>query len=319
MGIGQAAGGALERINYALDWSNPLAKVLDECIKGALDQFGVDDLLEKVSGDNERLTEVAQEWRTAARDLRGVVEDLVAERRAVEQAWTGEAADGFTKTMTDFEEALRGEADDMDTIAELLEMAAEACAMAEEMMLEVIVEIVEAIIASAATTAVLAVLTAGAAAAIGPLVAAAGVATRVAKGVRITAKLADKLSDLAKRMQAMRKLAKLRRYLRTTKAKDIKKDLKGARGRMAGALIRGNMPDPTDLAKYMAWKQIKGISKGIIGVDPAGAVTGGLMENGPKVGEEAAEYAARPDSKSFDERMEESPEHAQKSVREAFG
>ncbi|MET7800187.1 WXG100 family type VII secretion target [Streptomyces decoyicus] len=318
MGAGQAASSALDRINYTLDWSNPLAATLDEIIKGVLKQCGADDWFDWVTGDSELLAETAQEWRSAARDLRGVVEDLVAERKAVQHAWQGDAADGFDKTMTDFEQALLGEADDMDTVAELLEMAAAACAMAEQAMTELLVEIVEALMVTAATTAILSLLTAGAAAAIGPMAGAANVAYRAAKATRIAAKLADKLADIAKRTQALAKLSRLRRYLRGLDRAKIK-EWKGARRRIAGDLLHGNRPSGTDVAQFLAWKQGKKIAKGVLGVDPGGALTGAMIENGPALAEETVEYRTRPEPKSFDERMDESPAQAKQSVREAFG
>ncbi|MFG2191800.1 WXG100 family type VII secretion target [Streptomyces sp. NPDC048639] len=207
---------ALERIGFSVDWSNPLAGALDSVIREAVKELGLDEKLETVSGDNELLLKVAGHWRTAARDMRGVVDDLVAERRTLQTAWAGDASTAFGEMMADFEKAMIGEADDMDTVAELLEAAAEACAMAEEAMIELIVEIVETLLVAAATAAIVALLTAGVGAAVGPLIAAAGTAHRVLKAVRITAKLADKLADLARRMQALRKLAKLRRVARRT-------------------------------------------------------------------------------------------------------
>ncbi|CAM5612147.1 hypothetical protein SRIMM317S_01588 [Streptomyces rimosus subsp. rimosus] len=86
-GAGQAAGSALDRVNYVLDWSNPLAATLDEVIKGILKQCGADDWFDWVTGDSELLEKTAQEWRDAARDLRDVVADLVAERKSVERVW----------------------------------------------------------------------------------------------------------------------------------------------------------------------------------------------------------------------------------------
>lgn len=318
MGAGQVASSALDRINYTLDWSNPLAATLDEIIKGVLKQFGVDDWFDWVTGDSEQLEQTAQEWRSGARDLRGVVEDLVAERKAVMQAWDSEAAQGFSTTMTDFEQALLGEADDMDTVAELLEMAGAACAMAEEAMTELLVEIVEALMVTAATTAILSLLTAGAAAAIGPLAGAANIAYRAGKATRITAKLADKLADIAKRTQALAKLSRLRRYLRSLDKAKIK-EWKGARGRIVSDVLHGNRPSGADVAQFIAWKQGKKIAKGVLGVDPGGALTGAMMENGPALAEETLEYGSRPDPKSFDERMDQSPTQAKQSVREAFG
>ncbi|UNO38679.1 hypothetical protein [Streptomyces sp. MST-110588] len=318
MGAGQAAGSALDRINYVLDWSNPLAATLDEVIKGVLKQFGVDDWFDWVTGDSEKLEQTAEEWRSAARDLRGVVEDLVAERKSVQRVWESEAAEGFSKTMTDFEQALLGEADDMDTVAELLEMAGAACAIAEQAMLDLLVEIVESVIAAAATTAILSLLTAGAAAAIGPLAGAANVAYRAAKATRIAARLADKLADLARRTQALAKLSRLRRYLRGLDRAQIK-EWKGARGRIFESVRGGQRPEMTDIAQYLAWRQGKKLAKGIVGADPGGAVTGSIMENGPGLAEEAYEYGKRPPSRSFDERMGQNPDQARKTVREAFG
>ncbi|MFH9419299.1 WXG100 family type VII secretion target [Streptomyces sp. NPDC017529] len=318
MGVGQAAGSALDRVNYVLDWSNPLAATLDEVIKAILKQCGADDWFDWVTGDSELLEKTAQEWRDAARDLRDVVADLVAERRTVERAWESEAAQGFSKTMTDFEQALLGEADDMDTVAELLEMAGAACAIAEQAMMDLLVEIVEALMVTAATTAILSVLTAGAAAAIGPLAGAANVAYRAAKATRIAAKLADKLADIARQTQALAKLSRLRRYLRGLDRAKIK-EWKGAKRRVAGSLLRGERPEMTDLAQYMAWKQGKKLAKGVLGVDMGGAVSGSVMENGPALAEEAVEYGTRPPSQSFDERMGQNPDQAKKSVREAFG
>ncbi|KOT97308.1 hypothetical protein ADK70_08455 [Streptomyces rimosus subsp. pseudoverticillatus] len=318
MGAGQAAGSALDRVNYVLDWSNPLAATLDEVIKGILKQCGADDWFDWVTGDSELLEKTAQEWRDAARDLRDVVADLVAERKSVERVWESEAAQGFGKTMTDFEQALLGEADDMDTVAELLEMAAAACVIAEQAMTDLLVEIVETLMVTAATTAILSVLTAGAAAAIGPLAGAANVAYRAAKATRIAAKLADKLADIAQRTRALAKLSRLRRYLRGLDRAKIK-EWKGARKRIAGNLLRGERPEMSDIAQYMAWKQGKKIAKGVLGVDIGGAVTGSAAENGPGLAEEAYEYGRRPPSQSFDERMGQHPDQAKKSVREAFG
>jgi uncharacterized protein YukE len=325
MGAGQAAGDALSRINFVLDWSNPLAGVLDEIIRGIIKQFNLDELLEQVSGDNELLTETAIQWRKQANELRGVVEDLVADRRTLARQWQGEAFGKFDTMMTEFEEALMGEATDMDTMAELLEMAAQECAAAEQLMLELIVEIVEVALATAATTAILSLLTAGAAAAIGPLIAAAGIASRAAKAVRITAKLADALSDIAKRMQLLRKMMKLRNALRKGP-----KHFKGGLGRyIRGTKKRdefGNeitVRNPNDLAMYVGYKVVKkgvkGVVKDVIGADPAGAVQDSLLQDGPGVAEERYEYHQRPDPRSFDERTDVTPASAARTVRDDFG
>ncbi|OEJ53785.1 WXG100 family type VII secretion target [Streptomyces agglomeratus] len=322
MGAGQTAGDALSRINFALDWSNPLAGVLDEIIRGIMKQFNLDELLEQVSGDNELLAETAVQWRKAANDLRGVVEDLVAERRTLATQWEGEAFESFHKMMSEFEEAITGEAADMDTMAELLEMAAQECAAAEQLMLDLIVEIVEIAIATAATSAILSLITAGAAAAIGPLIAAAGIAHRAAKAVRITAKLADALADIAKRMQLLRKMMKARNALR----KGPKHFSGGLMRYIKKVDERGNPiadRNPNDLAMYVGYKVVKsgvkGVVKDVIGADPAGAVQGRLLEDGPGVAEERYEYHQRPAPQRFDERTDVTPSGATRTIRDDFG
>ncbi|KMS70646.1 hypothetical protein ACM01_30685 [Streptomyces viridochromogenes] len=322
MGAGQAAGDALSRINFVLDWSNPLAGVLDEIIRGIMKQFNLDELLEQVSGDNELLAETAIQWRKGANDVRGVIEDLVVERRTLATQWQGEAFSNFDTMMTEFEEALRGEATDMDTMAELLEMAAQECAAAEQLMLDLIVEIVETALAAAATTAILSLLTAGAAAAIGPLIAAAGIAHKAAKAVKITAKLADALSDLAKRMQLLRKMMKLRNALRKGP-----KHFKGGLSRYIRKVDERGNPIPerniNDLAMYAGYrvvkKGVKGVVKDVIGADPAGTVQESLLEDGPGVAEERYEYHQRPDPQSFGERTDVTPSSAARTVRDDFG
>ncbi|KUL40270.1 WXG100 family type VII secretion target [Streptomyces regalis] len=322
MGAGQAAGDALSRVNFALDWSNPLAGVLDEIIRGIIKQFNLDELLEQVSGDNELLTETAIKYRRAANDLRGVVDDLVADRRTLATQWEGEAFGKFDGMMTEFEAALKGEAADMDTTAELLEMAAQECAAAEQLMLDLIVEIVETALAAAATTAILSLLTAGAAAAIGPLIAAAGIAHKAAKAVKITAKLADALADIAKRMQLLRKMEKARDALRKGP-----KYFSGGLKRYIKKVDEHGNPIPernlNDLAMYAGYrvvkKGVKGVVKDVIGADPAGAVQDRLLEDGPGVAEERYEYHQRPDPQSFDERTDVTPSSAARTIRDDFG
>ncbi|GAA4075217.1 WXG100 family type VII secretion target [Streptomyces shaanxiensis] len=343
----------LDHIGFSVDWSNPLADTVDKVIRQAIKESGLEEKLEAVSGDNERLREVAGYWRAAARDMRGVVDDLVAERRALQQTWAGDASTAFGGTMSEFEKSLLGEADDMDTVAELLESAAEACTMAENAMVELIVEVVEALLVAAATAAIVAVLTAGVGAAIGPLIAAAGVAHRAMKAVRITAKLADTLADLAKRMQALRKLAKARTKLRAVwrdkgtmlrpgKRKLLSKAInKGVVKPLVGAQLVGAAVDAAPTAASVAehygmdTQPIKDAAGNVADtVNRAGDkaegvvrdVTGHEMDVPPvdnplqsPQSKEQAEYANRPEPQRFGERLTESAPFAGKSVREVFG
>lgn len=305
--------------------SGPFADVLDEAVRGIIKQFGLEDDLEKVSGDNERLIQVAGDYREAARDLRGVVDDLKFERKRLNGGWAGEAADAFNEEMSAFENALNGEAADMDQIAELLETAAEACAEAEQLMIDLLVEIVQAALAAAATTALLSVITAGAAAAIGPLIAAAGIAHKAMKAVKITANLADTLADLAKRMQALRKMAKLRTTLR--KFNDKKEDsshrnaLKRYRGKIEG--VEGGSKDDLQAAgQYWLAKRAakKGVLYPLLGVETGDVVKQGYENYGPEGAPGVAPKEPLPQdaSRSFEDRMNDGLSTKEK-VEKDFG
>lgn len=329
---------ALERVGFSVDWSNPLAGAVDSTIRAAIQELGLDDYLEKVSGDNERLLATAQEWRAAARDMQGVVEDLRAERRQLEAAWSGEAAKAFSGQMTEFEESLLGEAEDMITIAELLEMAAEACAAAEDAMVELIVEIVEALLVAAATAAIVALLTAGVGAAVGPLIAAAGTAHRMLKAVRITARLADRLKDLAERLRALQRLRRLRTRARAawrhqpTRKKlktPVKYAVKMAVGAKAGGAVIGAAPTAASVLEHETGWDVDGTAAGwadaaertvheTTGLDEVriGDRTWDVANQEASVPSpptaEQAEYQDRPAPQSFQDR-------SAMSVREVFG
>lgn len=305
--------------------SGPFSDVLDEAVRGIISQFGLEDDLEKVSGDNERLIQVAGDYREAARDLRGVVDDLRFERKQLNGAWAGEAADAFNEEMSTFENALKGEAADMDQIAEMLETAAEACAEAEQLMIDLLVEIVQAAVAAAATTALLSVITAGAAAAIGPLIAAAGIAHKALKAVKITAKLADTLSDLAKRMQALRKMAKLRNTLRKFNDKknplSHRNALKRYRGKIEG--VEGGAKDDLQAAgQYWLAKRAakKEVVYPLLGVETGDVIKQGYENYGPEGAPGVAPKEPLPQdaSRSFEDRMNDGLSTKEK-VEKDFG
>nr|WP_272924851.1 MULTISPECIES: WXG100 family type VII secretion target [unclassified Streptomyces] len=306
------------------------------------------------------MLETAREWRAAARDMNGVLEDLLAERKTLQRSWTGEASEAFGATMTEFEKALKAEAEDMNTVAELLEMAAEACAEAEETMIVLITEIVEALLVAAATAAIVAILTAGVGAAIGPLIGAAGAAHRAMKAVRITAKLADKLKDLAERMRALQKLARVRGKARRLwrdkdRRKKLTKNLKRAGNQVVGAKAAGAALDAAPLANSVLEHHTgvdvgEWVSEKTAGVTEKAQEAGnaaeraindttGLKEvhigdkswdvehqtpvgpSAPKAEqptEQQKQYADRPDSERFTDRLADSAARS-KPVREVFG
>lgn len=312
--------------------SGPFADTLDEIIRGIIKQFGLEDDLEKVSGDNEKLRDTAADYRQAARDLRGVVEDLEAERKTLLQRWDGQASEGFKRRSIAFEKALKGEATDMDTIAELLETAADACAEAEEAMVNLIIEIVEAAIAGAATTAILSLLTAGAAAAIGPLITAAGIATKALKAVKITAKFADTLSDLAKRLKAIKRAEKLAKELKKFGGKgsdSYQKGLARYRGKVkddnGNTIPGGNINDLKQYAAYRVTKRTvqKEVVAPALGAEKREAMGDAYETFAPSDypgarQDQPTAYDQRPASESFGQRMGSEMDN-QRKVREDFG
>ncbi|MCK1799129.1 hypothetical protein MTQ01_24490 [Streptomyces sp. XM4193] len=300
-GVGR--GDALQRINYTPD--SP-GSFLDQIVRDVLKQFNVDDLLEKVSGDNEKLLAVAQKWRDEATALRGVVEDLQAERKTLQRSWTGPASTAFGVAANGFELALLGEADDMDTTAELLELAALECGEAERLMLDLVVELVQSIAVTAATSAILSLVTFGASAAIGAVISGANIAYRVARGVRITAQLAERLARLSRRMQARQKLEKLKTAI--DKIHEINKKKKSDRTAEEERLLKG--------AKFVVGKA----TKTAIDAKPGKPIKEALLgDEDPVVAEKRQDYERSPGPRSFEDRVM-SPEPAQKrSVEEVFG
>ncbi|MEU1850264.1 WXG100 family type VII secretion target [Streptomyces sp. NPDC019990] len=319
----------LSRLGVSI--SGPFSETLDEIIRGIIKQFGLEDDLEKVSGDNEELTATAADYRKAARDLRGVVQDLEAERKNLLAKWSGEAADAFRVKSLAFEKALDAEADDMDTIATLLETAAEACATAEQLMIDLIIEIIEMALAAAATTAILSLLTAGAAAAIGPLITAAGVAQKALRAVKITSSLADKLSDLAKSLKAIKRAEKLATELKKLGAgkKNAKEAYRTGLARYRGKVDDVEAGNRADLAQYAAYQAAKrGINKGIatpvIGQDAGEPIQRAYDEYAPRnapgvTAKEGTAYDQRSRSQSFDQRVATAETATREKVRQDFG
>lgn len=304
----------LSRINYVPD--SP-GSTLDEIVRSILKKFEVDELVEKVSGDNEKLAETAQKWRDEATELRGVVEDLQAERKTLQRNWTGAASKAFGLVANSFELALLGEADDMDTTAELLELAALECAEAERLMLDLVVEIVQSIMATAATAAVLSLITAGASAVLGAVIAGANIAHRVTRGIRIAARLAERLSRLSRRMKVVKRRRELkleeidrlkekndRTSEETDKLKQLQKDMK-----------KSDKELKKDFKPY-----VDGAVKTGLDVDPTAPIKEAVLGGeDPEITEKREEYEKRPQPETFEERVWNPSPAPQRSVKEAFG
>ncbi|WP_425827500.1 hypothetical protein [Streptomyces fractus] len=242
-------------------------------------------------------------------------------------SWQGGAQESFDAKLTAYEEALSGEADDMETVAVLLETAAEACATAEQLMIDLIMEILETVAAALVTSAILSLVTAGVAAAIGPVVATAGVATKVLRAVKITASLADKLTDIAKRLKAIRRAEKLAQEMKRLGAgkkvaNSYRNGLKRFRAKDEDGNRLGTGADLTEYAIYQGVK--KGVKKGVVAPalgndvgEPIGQAMTEFSDEG--TAQRHAEYDARPASQSFDERMHAAESASDRDVRSTFG
>lgn len=305
---------ALSRINYVPD--SP-GSALDEIVRSILKKFEIDELVEKVSGDNEKLMETARKWRSEATELRGVVEDLQAERKTLQRSWTGPASKAFGLVANSFETALLGEADDMDTTAELLELAALECAEAERLMLDLVVELVQSVMATAATAAVLSLITAGASAALGAVIAGANVAHRATRGIRIAARLAERLSRLSRRMQVV----KSRRETRIENIEELKdKTNRTEEETRRLKELKEQMKRSNTVIKKGAKPYVREAVKTGLDVDPVAPVKEAVLgDEDPEITEKREAYEKRPPTETFEERVGNPGSAPQRSVKEAFG
>lgn len=305
-------GDALSKINYTPD--SP-GSTLDEIVRSVLKQFNIDELVEKVSGDNEKLAEVAQKWRDEAKALRGVVEDLQAERKTLQRGWIGPASKAFGLAANTFELALLGEADDMDTTAELLELAAMECEEAERLMLDLVVELVQSIMVTAATSAILSLITLGASAAIGAVISGANIAYRAARGVRIAAQLAERLARLSRRMRVRQRQLNLK-FNKIKELKEKKKD--GTATREEVTELKQHQKDIKN-AKRIAGYPIKKTLKEGLEVEVGRPIKEAAGDEAPEITEKRNEYDNRPHQRTFEERIKNPKPAPQMSIEEAFG
>lgn len=152
------------------------------------------------------------------------------------------------------------------------------------------------------------------------------------KAVRITAKLADKLSDLARRMQAIRRAEKLAKELKRFGGWG-KNSYKKGKARYEGKyendqrnpIDGGNEQDKNEALTYKVVNKVvnKGVVTPVLGADPVGVATDGYAKFAPSdlPGTEPKEptaYDQRPPSQSFDQRMDAGMTNQQK-IKEDFG
>ncbi|MEV7213138.1 WXG100 family type VII secretion target [Kitasatospora cineracea] len=190
-----------------------LGGALDQAVEWALEESGLLDMLEKVTGNLAELNAATMEWQAQAGAVRSVAAELRSGVMPVAESWQGSASDAFGGHMGNVADALDQTAEEMMQTAQIINSAAQECAMAEGMVIEIITEAIEALIASLAAEAVLSLVTFGAAALVGALIDEAEIGTFVARVAQVSTKLAKALEELLKALQEMGKAVKATRKL----------------------------------------------------------------------------------------------------------
>ncbi|WP_285736488.1 WXG100 family type VII secretion target [Kitasatospora phosalacinea] len=190
-----------------------LSGALDEMVEWALEKSGLLDMLEEVTGNLAELNNATMEWQAQAAAVRSVAAELRSGVMPVAESWAGAASDAFGGHMGNVADALDQTAEEMMQTAQIINSAAQECAMAEGMVIEIITEAIESLIVSLAAEAVLSFVTFGAAAVVGALLDEAEIDVFVARVARVSTKLAKALEELLKALQEMGKAVKATRKL----------------------------------------------------------------------------------------------------------
>ncbi|MEU5387036.1 WXG100 family type VII secretion target [Kitasatospora cineracea] len=190
-----------------------LGGALDQAVEWALEESGLLDMLEKVTGNLAELNAATMEWQAQAGAVRSVAAELRSGVAPVAESWQGSASDAFGGHMGNVADALDQTAEEMMQTAQIINSAAQECAMAEGLVIEIITEAIEALIASLAAEAVLSLVTFGAAAVVGALIDEAEIGVFVARVAQVSTKLAKALEELLKALQEMGKAVKATRKL----------------------------------------------------------------------------------------------------------
>jgi WXG100 family type VII secretion target len=157
--------------------------------------------LDAVTGDPDALRAKAQAWRTAAERVVKLAEHEANARRAVLQAWEGEAAEAFGAELAELNQSIIQVAQHFRETADLLDTAAEAAEQAERVAVQVVKELIVWAIITIIVALASAHITAGASAVAGT---AAVIAEKGFAAVRLTA-VGVRLARLLRAAQAFLK------------------------------------------------------------------------------------------------------------------
>jgi uncharacterized protein YukE len=202
---------------------------LDDKVESALKASGLLDMLEKVTGNLAELNAAAEEWQAQARAVQNVADALRAEACALPQNWEGTASDAFGRHMGEVVQALDSTAAGMYQTAQIISQAAQMCALAEGMVIDIIGEAIEALVASLAAEAVIAVLTLGVGLIADAMLDAAEIAAFVARVAKVSEELAANLEKLLNALKELGAAVKEARSLEgLKKAADAFKEVRTA-------------------------------------------------------------------------------------------
>ncbi|MFD8482460.1 hypothetical protein [Kitasatospora sp. NPDC059673] len=210
-GVSDAYAWAHARVEQAMANLDPaehpdrsgLGGMLDEAVEWALEQSGLIGMLEKVTGNLAELNAAAEEWQAQAHAVQSVATELRGGAVPLAEAWSGGASDAFGGHMGEVADALDQTAQGMLQTAQIINSAAQECAMAEGMVIQIISEAIEALIVSLAAEAVIAVFTMGIGLIADALITEAEIAVFVARVARVSTQLAQKLEALLKALKEM--------------------------------------------------------------------------------------------------------------------
>ncbi len=211
-----------------------LGGMLDEAVEWALEQSGLLDMLEKVTGNLAELNAASEEWQAQAHAVQSVAAEVRSGAVPLSQEWVGSASDAFGSHMGEVADALDQTAQGMLQTAQIINSAAQECAMAEGMVIQIISEAIEALIVSLAAEAVIAVVTAGVGLIADALLTEAEIAVYVARVAKVSTELAQKLEELLKALKELGSAVKAVRNIQTarkalTEVKNVKNAVEGLR------------------------------------------------------------------------------------------
>lgn len=192
-----------------------------------LRSVGLLDVLKQVTGDADALQAAANRWLAEAAEVRSISVRLRQGATAVGASWTGDASAAFGTFFGSCVAALDTLTADLAGTARILNRAAAAAGLAEDLVTGVVADAAEWAAAELAATAVADLLTLGLASLAGGLAESATMAVFVDRAVQISVDfgrtlelLAQELAELKKSREAIHAaggLAKLRE-LRNTRA-----------------------------------------------------------------------------------------------------